>query len=420
MRLDAEDALGGYRDRDGHQLSVTQRDLSTVWFEDRFVELFPGLGDVGNLCVKLCNEVVDLSVVVTVHVPNLSRAAAVQTSVSAGWTLRYPRHRRCDPRLSFILILHRDGPSVERKTIEPKQDAAYGRVVSNAYAPARFPPFGARLAAAIELHGQLTIGIDPHRHLLRDWRVPENAEGAERFGRTIVAAVAGTVPMVKLQSAFFEQFGSSGVVALERVIRDAREAGLLVLLDAKRGDVESTNEGYALAYLGAESSARCDALTVHPYLGWESLTPFFDAARQHNAGVFVLAFTSNADARSVQRARVDGGQEIGRLVLARLTALNLGLRPLGSFGAVVGATVEREGEDYGIGGPILAPGYSAQGGSLEGLTRLFRHDLSRVLPSTSRGFAARGPDARALTSEAIRESDALREAVARFRVAGNA
>ena len=214
--------------------------------------------------------------------------------------------------------------------------------------------------------------------------------------------------MVKPQSAFYERFGSRGVAVLERVIATARDAGALVLLDVKRGDIGSTSEAYADAYLDPASPIAADAITVSPFLGFGSLDPFVDAARKHDAGLFVLARTSNKEAPEVQAARTDDGVSVTGTILDHLRALNAGAEPLGSFGAVVGATIGDTGEDFAFNGPILAPGYGAQGGTAADLPRIFGAALSAVLPSSSRELLRVGPDAAAMRDAARRTNDELR------------
>src|SRR5439155_25341033 len=147
--------------------------------------------------------------------------------------------------------------------------------------------FGERLAEALDKRGPLCVGLDPHPSLLRDWGLPDDPYGLAEFGRTVVEALAERVPVIKPQSAFYERFGSQGIAVLESTIRQLREAGALVLLDVKRGDIGSTAAAYADAYLDPGSPLRVDAVTASPYLGFGSLRPMIDKALAHGAGVFV-------------------------------------------------------------------------------------------------------------------------------------
>ncbi|WP_107774514.1 orotidine-5'-phosphate decarboxylase [Nocardioides sediminis] len=266
--------------------------------------------------------------------------------------------------------------------------------------------FGARLHAAMEERGRFCVGIDPHASLLRDWGLDDDVAGLERFARTVVDAVAPEVSVVKPQSAFFERFGSRGVAVLERVIADSRAAGALVLLDVKRGDIGSTSQAYADAYLDPASPLASDAITVSPYLGFGSLDPMVETARRHGAGLFVLALTSNKEGPEVQHARTGEGTVAGS-VLAHLRSRNDGLTPLGDLGAVIGATIGDSAEDLDFNGPVLAPGFGAQGGTVADLRRIFGPVARRVLPSSSREVLASGPDPVALRDAARRGNEAV-------------
>ncbi|MGI8645765.1 MAG: orotidine-5'-phosphate decarboxylase [Nocardioides sp.] len=270
-------------------------------------------------------------------------------------------------------------------------------------------PFGARLQAAVAARGPLCAGIDPHPGLLHDWGLADDVAGLERFALSATEAVAPHVAVVKPQSAFYERFGSRGVAVLERVIATARQAGVLVLLDVKRGGTGSTNPAYADAFLDPASPLAADAITASPYLGFGSLDPMIDTARRHGSGVFVLAFTSNKEGPEVQHAVTDDGRPVGRRMLDHLRTLNAGTEPLGSFGAVVGATVGRTGEDFAINGPLLAPGYGAQGGTVADLRRIFGAAAGHVLPSTSRDLLRHGPDPARLATAVRRGNDELRD-----------
>ena len=205
--------------------------------------------------------------------------------------------------------------------------------------------------------------------------------------------MAPHVSVVKPQSAFYERFGSRGIAVLERVIADSRAAGALVLLDVKRGDIGSTSQAYADAYLDPTSPLASDAITVSPFLGFGSLDPIIDTARRHDAGVFVLALTSNKEGPEVQHAhgRRAAAPSPGGM-LDHLRRLNAGAEPLGSFGAVVGATIGRPSEDLAFNGPILAPGFGAQGGTTADVRRLFGARRRRRCPARRARCSGSGPD----------------------------
>lgn len=292
--------------------------------------------------------------------------------------------------------------------------AASAAAPPDASGPPAPEPFGARLRRAMDARGPLCVGVDPHAALLTAWGLPDDAAGLERFAGTVVEALAGTVAVLKPQSAFFERFGSRGVAVLERTVADARAAGALVVTDAKRGDVGSTMAAYAAAYLDPGSPLYSDAVTLTPYLGYESLRPALDLARRHGGGVFVLARTSNPEGGEVQRAAAADGTEVAAGVLARLAAENAAEAAagrLGSFGAVVGATVGRAAGDPDTGGPLLAPGLGAQGARAADLPRLFGAALPAVLPSVSRDVLRAGPDAAGLRAAAARWARELSQVI---------
>jgi orotidine-5'-phosphate decarboxylase len=274
-------------------------------------------------------------------------------------------------------------------------------------------PFGARLRRALDTRGPLCVGIDPHRSLLADWGLGDDPAGLERFSRSVVEALAGEVAVVKPQSAFFERFGARGIAVLERTVADARAAGALVVLDAKRGDIGSTMAAYAEAFLSPGAPLFADALTVSPYLGYGALRPAVELARTSGCGLFVLALTSNPEGAGVQRAVAEDGTTVAAGVLARLAGENAGAEPLGSFGAVVGATltgVDRDG--LRINGPLLAPGIGAQGATPRDLPRTFGGVLRQVVPSVSRGVLREGPGAAGLRAAAARVTDEVRAVLA--------
>lgn len=274
--------------------------------------------------------------------------------------------------------------------------------------------FGQRLRGAMDTHGPLCAGIDPHRALVESWGLGYDVDGLAAFTDTCVEAFAGHVGVVKPQSAFFEVFGSRGVAILEAAILALREAGTLVILDAKRGDIGSTMAAYAEAYLGKDAVAPADAVTVSPYLGFESLRPALDLAAQTGRGVFVLGLTSNPEGRSVQHARLRD-VSVAESMVAGAAGENAAARErgeLGSVGLVVGATVGSAVQELGLDlsgatAPLLAPGVGAQGGTSEDLRRVFGDALPNVLPASSRDVLSAGPDVAALRDRAVRTNQSL-------------
>ena len=274
-------------------------------------------------------------------------------------------------------------------------------------------PFGERLAAAAAARGPLVVGIDPHLALLRDWGLPPDLGGLERFALTVVEALGDRVAVLKPQSAFFERFGSRGIAVLERLLAAVRDAGALSLLDVKRGDVGSTTAGYAAAYLDPASPLAADAMTASPYLGFGSLDPLLEAAYGHGRGVFVLALTSNPEGAAVQRATGPDGRTVAQAVLDSAAAANAAELartggPLGSVGVVVGATVGGHGHRLEhLRGPVLAPGLGAQGATPADLPAVFGRALPLVLPAVSREVLAAGPDPAALRAATARLTAAV-------------
>lgn len=274
-------------------------------------------------------------------------------------------------------------------------------------------PFGSRLRRAMDERGPLCVGIDPHASLLAEWGLGDDVAGLERFSRTVVEATADRIAVLKPQSAFFERFGSRGVAVLERTVEEARAAGALVVMDAKRGDIGSTMAAYAESFLRKDSPLFSDALTVSPYLGYGSLSPAVALARESGTGLFVLALTSNPEGGEVQHAVREDGRGVGATMLAHLAAENAGEEPLGSFGAVVGATLgDLSSYDLAINGPLLAPGIGAQGATPADLPRVFGAAVRNVVPNVSRGVLRHGPDVVALRDAASRFADEVRAAVA--------
>jgi orotidine-5'-phosphate decarboxylase len=261
-------------------------------------------------------------------------------------------------------------------------------------------PFGTRLHAAVAVRGPLCVGIDPHPGLLADWGLPDDVGGLERFALTVVEALADRVAVLKPQVAFFERHGSRGIAVLERVLAEAAAAGALTIADAKRGDIGSTMAAYADAFVGEGSPLAADAVTASPYLGFGSLRPLLDLAATTGRGVFVLALTSNPEGPTVQHATGPDGRSVAGMVLTAVRAENVAQitagAPLGSVGAVVGATVgpdvvRRLDLDLDVAGPLLAPGIGAQGATAADLEAVFGSARAAVLPSSSREVLRAGP-----------------------------
>ena len=263
--------------------------------------------------------------------------------------------------------------------------------------------FGERARAALEAHGPLCVGIDPHAALLAAWGLTADAAGVREFGLRTVEAAAGRVGVVKPQVSFFERYGAAGFAALEDVLAAARAAGLLVIADAKRGDIGSTMADYAQAWLPAGAPLEADALTVNPYLGIGALEGAFALAEEHGKGLFVLAATSNPEATVLQRAMTADGETVSAAVVAEVSRRNATTTPegeWGSFGFVIGATVDAA--EAGLApfapiAPILAPGFGAQGATPADLTRRFGSLAGSVIASESRSLLSAGPAALAET-----------------------
>ncbi|WP_454294715.1 orotidine-5'-phosphate decarboxylase [Salana multivorans] len=309
-------------------------------------------------------------------------------------------------------------------------------------------PFGERLAAAIDERGRLCVGIDPHPPLLAAWGLADDAAGLREFSLRVVEALTGVVAVFKPQAAFYERHGSAGMAVLEETIAAARAGGVLTIVDAKRGDIGSTMQGYADAFLREGSPLAGDAVTLSPYLGFGSLTPAIDTAQANGRGVFVLCLTSNPEGASVQGALpvAPGGSsggaggpfpsgqgalpvgsdapwsvaaqiaaDAGALNAAELAARGAAEDPsaLGSVGLVVGATIGDAARAGGVDlaavrGPLLVPGLGAQGGSADSIRAAVGDAWHQVLASSSREVLAAGPDVDSLRSAALATAATLR------------
>jgi orotidine-5'-phosphate decarboxylase len=272
--------------------------------------------------------------------------------------------------------------------------------------------FAARFAAARSAQGPLVCGLDPSGELLDGWRLGDTPDGLDRFADIMLDAVAGSVGLIKPQSAFFERHGWRGIRTLQRLTGSAREAGLLVILDIKRGDVGSTNDAYAEAYLGKGAPLAADAITVHPYLGLGAMGAFVSRAQEAGSCVLVVTRSSNAEGRSVQAAVTrPGGGTVEEELLHEIGALNERLAPgrIGPVGAVIGPTTMHPPLDLAAANCLfLAPGVGAQGATPADVATVFAACPDRVMPSASRSLLSAGPDSGRLR-------DAISALAAEFR-----
>ncbi|GAB3541170.1 orotidine-5'-phosphate decarboxylase [Arthrobacter tecti] len=270
--------------------------------------------------------------------------------------------------------------------------------------------FGARLASAVEQWGSLCVGVDPHASLLEAWGLEDTPEGLRRFSHTVLDAVSGRVAVIKPQVALFERHGSRGLAVLEDLLVRSAANGLLTIADAKRGDIGSTMAGYADAWLKDGSALAADAVTLSPYLGFESLRPALTAARESGRGVFVLALTSNPEGASVQH--VGGENSVAQRIVRAAAQENLADGP-GSVGLVIGATAGKAVRELrlelgSLNGPILAPGVGAQGAGRTELDTTFAGATGVVLPNSSREILRAGPEVSALREAVQATQNALR------------
>ena len=259
-----------------------------------------------------------------------------------------------------------------------------------------------------EKQAPIVVGLDPaYERIPLCYTMPSTekmpfeiiAEAIFRFNTDVIDAVCDLVPVVKPQLAFYEQYGSAGIIAFEKTIRYAKEKGLLVIADAKKNDIGNTAAAYAQAYLGKVEghdgrlypAFDVDFLTVSPFLGSESLKPFVDACIANNKGIFILARTSNSSSGEIQEAVHHTGETVS-VAVGRYVADNAerfhGATGYSSIGAVVGATYPGEAEILRQVMPrsiFLVPGYGAQGGSAEDVTPCFNPDGFGAVVSSSRG-----------------------------------
>ena len=254
--------------------------------------------------------------------------------------------------------------------------------------------FTSRFAVVRAKFGPLAWGFDPSGGMLEALAVGDTPDGLDRFADIALEAAVGTVGLVKMQSAFYERHGWRGFRTLQRSIAEARSAGLLVIVDAKRGDVGTTNDAYAEAFLGDDAPLGADALTVHPYLGVGAMDSFVTRAHQTGSCLLVVTRSSNPEGREIQAA-TGSGLSVEAALLRDIGALNSRLAPgdIGPIGAVVGPTHMKPALDLpSLQGLFLAPGIGAQGATSADVAEVFAACPDRVIPSASRSLLGGGPD----------------------------
>jgi len=260
--------------------------------------------------------------------------------------------------------------------------------------------FATRLTQRMIRFGPLCAGIDPSAATLAKCGLPDSAEGAFEFGKLIMQSANFEIAVVKPQSAFFERFGSAGVKAIEELAAIARSKELPVLLDVKRGDIDSTADAYAHAYFHPSSPIRVDAITLSPYLGVKALKSSFELAAKHGCGIFVVVRSSNPEGEALQTARMADGRMVWETMSAEISEFNQQLNgnATGTIGAVVGATCTDAGPVVAAlpHSFILSPGIGAQGATINDCRVRMATARGRILPNVSRELIAAGTTADAI------------------------
>ncbi|MGV0398919.1 orotidine-5'-phosphate decarboxylase [Corynebacterium segmentosum] len=272
--------------------------------------------------------------------------------------------------------------------------------------------FGQRLVDAGRERGRLCVGIDPHPYLLEQWGLDNSPEGLRTFSMRCVEAFADSAALVKPQVAFFERFGAAGFAVLEETLAGLREAGCLTVADAKRGDIGSTMEGYGDAWLGETSPLRADSVTLSPYLGVGALGAAIATAQENNRGVFVLAATSNPEARAIQAVPAGTADSIAQAVVDECAAFNASEQEAGvagSVGVVVGATVDNPPRLDSLNGPVLLPGVGAQGAGPAQVHAIVSECPQLGFANVSRAVLQRGPQVDDLRKAVIDIADQFRD-----------
>ncbi|WP_019220019.1 orotidine-5'-phosphate decarboxylase [Bartonella florencae] len=250
-----------------------------------------------------------------------------------------------------------------------------------------------------EIYGPLCVGFDPSHKVLQSWSLSPDYKGLKDFCDILLTAVVGHVGVIKPQVAFFELYGVEGLQVLKELMENAREQGLLVIADAKRGDIGPTVEAYGQAWLGPKSAFRADAITANAFLGFDALAPMIKIAEATGTEVFVVVQSSNPEGKDIRAARI-GNQTLSVHLAQRICDYNSQSsrknRAVGPIGAVIGATLGDEAKEtieQLKNSLFLVPGIGAQGGTITQLTNQFPQSLwQNIIPSISRSITDAGPN----------------------------
>lgn len=259
--------------------------------------------------------------------------------------------------------------------------------------------FSNKLERAFDSKGQLCVGIDPHDELLVENGFSLDVEGLKEFSFSMLEQLTDSVSIIKPQVAFFEKYGPGGFLVLQELLSEASRRGFLVIVDAKRGDIGTTMQAYADAWLAKDAPFICDALTVSPYLGVDSLSDAAAVAAERGKALFVLSATSNPEASDLQKAQVATGT-VASMVWNQVAELNSVIAQsaskYGNIGVVLGATtnpaefkIELKTSDK-LKTPILAPGFGAQGAKLSEARLIYGDSADQVIFSISRSALREG------------------------------
>jgi orotidine-5'-phosphate decarboxylase len=253
--------------------------------------------------------------------------------------------------------------------------------------------FATRFHNVADTISPFCLGVDPSTALLDAASLPDDCQGVRSFYERLLQASDGLNSVIKPQIAYFERFGADGLLELKRLVDMAREKGLLVIMDAKRGDIDSTCAAYAQAYLGPKSYFNADALTVNAYMGFGSLLPILDVAAEYGKGIFVVLMSSNPEGAPIQTALVqDAETTVAGFLAEQIAAFNL-RKEQKVIGGVLGATIGDRLADMVArmdNGLILAPGIGHQGATFADLEVAFSEARRTLVPTMARGIVREG------------------------------